>query len=275
MQAIARDRDALEPLLSADARARLRAAGPELDGRVLWPRLAVLSAWADGFAASHLPALMERFPGVAFQPKGLLATEGVVSFPWGAGDGHVFALTSHVLELRDVLDGRVLPAHLGRIGATYQPLLTTGGGLVRYALPDAVQVVGHAHAIPRIRLLGRLDHGSDLVGEKLTPDAVDAALAGLWDRRPSFAMLVPDGLRYVLVTDAAPIPADALDAALRAAYHYAYARDLGQLGPPAVRCVPDAWTRWERAIEAHSLTLGNQKPGALETRAGVVEALLT
>ena len=49
--------------------------------RGIWPRLSLISCWADAVAARFLPELRERFPGIEVQPKGLLATEGFVSFP--------------------------------------------------------------------------------------------------------------------------------------------------------------------------------------------------
>jgi hypothetical protein len=273
--------DRIRPVLTRQARDRFDAARrPEgLDGSRLWPRLQVISAWADGFAGSHVAPLMARFPGVLFQPKGLLATEGVVSVPHGRSDGHVLAVTSHVLELAEVEDGargRVIRPEAAEPGGTYQPILTTGGGYVRYALPDAVQVVGFSGRVPRIRLLGRLDRGSDRVGEKLTEGLVDGALDGLWARRPGFAMLVPseEPRAYTLVVDRDPPRPSDLDAVLSVAYHYRYARELGQLAEPQVVVRPDAWSRWERGVEQAGLVLGDQKPGPLETRSPVVDALL-
>lgn len=261
--------------LSPSARSRLdRAlAGGSLHLPTLWPRLAVVSAWGDGFARDPLAALATRLPGVTVQPKGLLATEGVVSFPLSGADGGALAVTSHVLELRDLDDGRIWLAHEAPISATTQPLLTTGGGLVRYALPDAVEVIGHTGAVPRIRLLGRLDRGSDRVGEKLTAAFVEGALRPLVS---GFAALVvaEDPLRYVLVVDSAAPDAGAVDRRLRGAYHYDYARELGQLGAAEVMVVPDAWRRWEAAIEGMGLRLGDQKPHILEVRAPVAAALL-
>lgn len=67
----------------ADEVARVLAAGP--DRRALWPRLGLVSCWADGPAAQHLAPLVRAFPGVPIQAKGLLATEGVVSIPWVTG----------------------------------------------------------------------------------------------------------------------------------------------------------------------------------------------
>lgn len=249
--------------------------GERLHGPTLWPRLKVISAWGDGFAASQVPEMRAAFPGVAFQPKGVLATEGVISFPFGPppfedGAG-VLAVTSHVLELRDLSDGRVVWPDAARVGGRYQPLLTTGNGFLRYALPDELEVVGHLGQVPRVRLRGRLDRGSDLVGEKLTAAFVAHALGPL----PGFAMLVPSGLGYVLVVDrAGTLTPHTVDAALCAGAQYGYARALGQLAPAEVRVVPDAWARWEAAIEAAGLTLGDQKPLVLETRPAVVRALL-
>ncbi|MES2642766.1 MAG: GH3 auxin-responsive promoter family protein [Myxococcota bacterium] len=254
--------------------------GTHLHGPTLWPRLMVISAWGDAFAAAQVGAMRAPFPGVAFQPKGVLATEGVVSFPLGPlpfDDGAgVLAVTSHVLELRDLSDGRVVWPDAARVGGRYQPLLTTGNGFLRYALPDELEVVGHLGQIPRVRLRGRLDRGSDLVGEKLTAAFVAEALGP----SPGFAMLLPasiasGGLGYVLVLDRAGAHTSAtVDTALCAGAQYGYARALGQLAPAEVRVVPDAWARWEAALEAAGLTLGDQKPLALETRPAVVRALL-
>lgn len=271
-------REELSDSLTTAARDRLARAttGDRLDGSVLWPRLGLVSAWGDGFAASLLPEMTASFPGIPVQPKGLLATEGVVSFPRVGTEGGVVAVTSHLLELRDLDDGRVVWAHEARPGPRYQPLLTTGGGLVRYALPDAVEVVGFAGRLPCVRLVGRTDKASDLVGEKLTEAFVDSVFRGLWARRSGFAMLLPraEPRGYVLVVDRDPPAPEAVDQALRAAYHYGYARDLGQLAPVEMRVLSDAWARWERAIEASGLVLGEQKPGALEVRGVVAERVL-
>ncbi|MDP2310007.1 MAG: GH3 auxin-responsive promoter family protein [Pseudomonadota bacterium] len=285
MQWIGDHRDDL--VLSPAARARLDRAwnGSSLDGPTLWPRLRVLSAWADGFAAAQVGAMRAPFPGVGFQPKGVLATEGVVSFPFGGlagaeAEGGVLAVTSHVLELRDLAHGRVIWPEDARVGGRYQPILTTGNGFVRYALPDELEVVGHLGQVPRVRLRGRLDRGSDLVGEKLTAAFVARALAAVWSATgvmPGFAMLVPapgpDREGYILVLDR-EVPAAAVDRALRAGAQYGYARDLEQLAPARVHVAPDAWARWEAALERQGLTLGDQKPLALEVRPAVVRALL-
>ena len=54
-----------------------------------WPDLALVSAWADGASSSGAADLKRIFSSAVFQPKGLLATEGIVTIPlwpgWRAG----------------------------------------------------------------------------------------------------------------------------------------------------------------------------------------------
>ena len=59
----------------------------------IWPRLRTISCWADGAASALLPAVSAAFPGVEIQPKGLLATEGVVTIPLTGREGGALALT--------------------------------------------------------------------------------------------------------------------------------------------------------------------------------------
>ena len=56
-------------------------------GEALWPRLVLVSCWADAAASDSAASLRRRLPHARLQPKGLLATEGVVSLPLLAGAG--------------------------------------------------------------------------------------------------------------------------------------------------------------------------------------------
>jgi hypothetical protein len=105
----------------------------------LWPKLRLISCWADGHAKSLMPELMKYFPSIEIQPKGLLATEGVVTFPLLGHEGGVAAVTSHVLELVDLDSNRALPIHEARVGGDYTPLLTTSAGLYRYHLARSAE----------------------------------------------------------------------------------------------------------------------------------------
>ena len=61
-------------------------------------------------------------------------------------------------------------------GGRYWVLVTTAGGLYRYHLRDEVEIVGFHHQCPLLRFLGKCDHGSDLVGEKLAEPHVRSVL---------------------------------------------------------------------------------------------------
>ncbi len=203
----------------------------------LWPSLGLISCWADAAAAAPAATLASRFPGVVIQPKGLLATEGFVSLPLTAAGGAVLSARSHFFEFFEAdADEPVAPtadamlmAHELEVGHRYGVVLTTGGGLYRYRLGDLVEVTGHFGVLPVLRFLGRLDHVSDLVGEKLSEAFVTRVLASCDVAGATLAAAVD---HYELrVESSDPLMAARVDHALRANFHYDHARRLGQLGP--------------------------------------------
>jgi hypothetical protein len=250
----------------------LRRLGPHAL-REIWPRLGLVSCWTDAGAAASARELQERFPHVPVQGKGLLATEGVMSIPFGGG--RPLAVRSHFLEFLDD-DGRPQLAHELAEGRTYAVVLTTSGGLYRYLTHDRVRVVGRTAATPSIRFAGRGDRVSDLRGEKLTDAFVQGVLDRLFEpgERVRFAMLAPtggDSAGYALFVDAsgdvADSWADRLDALLRGNPHYRWAREVGQLAPPEVVRVPAGAQRiYLEAQAARGRRLGDVKPVALDTR---------
>lgn len=288
----------LDEVLSQIPPERARAVARVVDrrgrliGEDLWPHLALISCWTDAAAADFLPELRRWFPHVRIQPKGLLATEGVLSFPvtdrpHGFAPnrgGAAVAVSSHFLEFVDLEHPRRPPrlAHALRQGGHYSPLLTTAGGLYRYSLQDEVVCVGRHRRTPLIRFAGKLDRVSDLCGEKLTARQVDQALEKA--RRETgavlrFAMLAPS---RSAVSDAPPryqlfLDSDADDETLArfgslverhlaAGHHYRYCLDLGQLAPLEVRRVQNGWQTYERTLRALGSRVGDIKPTTLDTR---------
>ncbi|HLE96173.1 MAG TPA: GH3 auxin-responsive promoter family protein, partial [Candidatus Thermoplasmatota archaeon] len=243
----------------------------------LWPRLAVVSCWADGPSAAFVPEVRRRVPHAALEPKGLLATEGVVTIPLGGLAAPVAAVASHFVELEPVdAPGEPVLLHEAREGVRYAPLLTTSGGLVRYRLPDAVRCVGFHGAAPLLAYEGRLDMAADLCGEKVAQGQAASALARAWEKTgiaPAFALLAPSRAgrphyRLFVETDAPrawlDAAADVVDAALSDSHPYAYARSLGQLGPVRTVRVRNGRAAWERAHAARGRRLGSLKPVPLE-----------
>jgi GH3 auxin-responsive promoter len=244
--------------------------------RAVWPRLALVSCWGDGPARPYAERLARALPGVSIQRKGLIATEAIVSIPFG--DGHPVAVASHFFEFVD-RDGRARLTHELEAGADYSVLVTTGGGLYRYRLGDCVRVTGFVDATPSVEFIGREDQVSDRFGEKLSDGFVMGVLADLFARGPAprFAMLAPEatarGIAYTLMVEPdglLPVALEsALERALRRNPHYAWCVDLGQLAPSrVVRVGPHADQMYLSACEARGQRLGDVKPAALRNDSG-------
>lgn len=250
----------------------LEGAGPA-GFREIWPRLTLVSCWADGASAGPAEALRRRLAGARLQPKGLLATEGVVTVPFAGA--RPAAVRSHFLEFPDD-DGRAHTLSEIRDGETYGVVLTTGAGLYRYRLGDRVRVDGFLERTPCLRFLGREDRCSDLCGEKLHEAFVAGVAETLFGAHsPAFAMLAPDpgdgppGYTLYVESDG-PLPEDLahrLDRALSANPHYRYCRRLGQLRPAAaLRVAAGAQTAYLEREAASGRRVGDVKPAALSVR---------
>jgi hypothetical protein len=243
--------------------------------RSAWPRLALVSCWGDGPSRGPADRLRERFPGIALQAKGLLATEGVLSLPF-AGQ-RPLALLSHFYEFVDDA-GRARLAHELTCGSEYSVVMTTGGGLYRYRLGDRIRVDGFVESTPSISFLGRDDRVSDLCGEKLSEPFVATALEHLFgDALPPFVLLAPEcsvgGPAYTLFAEVRPEEqeklAERLETELRRNPHYAWCVDLGQLRPArVVRVGPGAHQAYVDACRVRGQRLGEIKPAALRPETG-------
>jgi hypothetical protein len=248
----------------------------------LWPRLALISCWGDSTAALGLEVVRGAFPGVEVEPKGLLATEGIVTIPYRGN--RPLAITSHFFEFEDAR-GDAHGAWELSPGGTYSVVLTTGGGLYRYRLHDLVEVTGHVAATPCLRFLGKTDRISDRFGEKLDEAFVDRVVGGLLRRTGTsawFALLAPETETrppcYVLFLGAPAADPRALaallDEGLRENPQYAYAVRLGQLAPAEVCLVgSDAPRRYMERLRRAGLRLGDIKPAALSPLDGWRAAL--
>lgn len=235
-----------------------------------FPHLRLISCWGDGNAAPYAQRLRALFPKAVLQPKGLLATECFVSFPLLGEEGARLSVYSHFFEFIDCDSGEIRLAHQLREGGLYEVAVTTSGGLYRYRMRDVVQVVAAGPGrIPAIRFVGRNDRTSDLFGEKLGEPFVRDVLTRL-GAGDGFAMLAPEGDRYVLYiqSDSPPGPAR-LDALLRESYHYDYCRSLGQLKEARVFLAAGSPEReYLKRCAAGGQRLGDIKPTALSLQGG-------
>lgn len=242
----------------------------------VWPRLAVVSAWAAAEAAPAAAAVRRLFAQATFQPKGLLATEGVITVPWQDDEAPpVPALHSHFLEFEESRGGPVRRVHELEQGREYGVVLTTGGGLWRYRLGDQVRVEGGVLESPRLHFVGRTDGVCDLRGEKLNPVMVGRVLDSCQDPDAfcRFAMLAPDrrsdppGYLLLLGDGADPRRGARMgwrvEVGLAANPHYAHCRAAGQLAPLRVFVIRGAA---QEAFMKRCVALG-QIAGTVKTAA--------
>jgi hypothetical protein len=284
--ALARDLVA-DPKRRDVLRAALRAGTPGERHAILWPRLGVISCWADANAAASAARIAELFPHARVQGKGLIATEGFVSLPLTGRDGSALAMRSHFFEFApvDALGGPAAGAprlaHQLERAQRYTVILSTGGGLYRYHLQDVIEVVSVVGRCPLIRFVGRQGYVSDWFGEKLNEAHVARVLQDAFESfrvSATFAMLACDQTlpapAYVLYIETVEPDASLrrlahrIDLDLQANFHYSHARRLGQLAPLRVFRANGAGEAYLSAAARPGQRLGDVKPVALDRRTG-------
>ena len=276
------DPDRAAEVAAAFAAARVPS---EANARI-WPRLRAVSCWADAYAARYIPALAAALPQSAIAPKGLVATEALVTFPLRVAGGHVLAARSHYVEFEPESGGEPVPAWLAEPGRRYGIVVTTGGGLYRYRMHDLVEVTGRWHTVPVLRFLGKDGLVSDRFGEKVAESHVRRVLERLASSRgivPAWAMVACEDYAgvhaYTLFIDApggerrSSGLAEDLEASLLEGFHYRYARRLGQLGPARVAVVREGSRRHLDESVRRGRRAGDVKPLALSVESGWSEPL--
>ncbi|MEZ5302765.1 MAG: GH3 auxin-responsive promoter family protein, partial [Verrucomicrobiales bacterium] len=148
-------------------------------------------------------------------------------------------------------------------GGEYEILVSTLSGLLRYRLGDRVRVSGRFQKTPLLEFIGRAGVVSDLVGEKLTAEFVEAELAPLTG---AYFCLLPRDQGYELWVDGGGGPgidSEAADRVLRQNVHYDRAIRLGQLTPVQVGGCENLAERLRRCAESIRGSRGAFKPPSL------------
>lgn len=231
--------------------------------RNIWKHLKVISCWADNPQEPGLMEIMKLFPGIWIQPKGMVATEGIFSFPFGRNFG-IPAFRSHFLEFVDLKDNKLKTLNQIEKGEKYELVITTGGGLYRYKMNDIIKVMDlNKFKLPILSFQYKNDYFSDIRGEKLNLQHIEA-IALLFKEKwqlIGFFMISPvvNGLEafytcFVLSSEDTNLPfnemADFADEKLKENFHYLHARNMGQLLKPAIfqlskNPVPDIYQYFE------------------------------
>ena len=259
-------------------------AGPTSFEQV-WPNLQVISCWTHGPSEIYAERLRSLFPNTEIQGKGLVATEAFVSLPFHEGKDPVLAVTSHFFEFQDAAGEKLSLAHELIAGKTYRVIVTTGGGLYRYALGDLVRVTGFIQDAPCLRFIGREADVSDLFGEKLQGAFVESVIRRALAQQnihPRFFLLAPVAgavpkpaytlfLEANAVMDAAVLQRN-LEEGLGENFHYKHCRRLGQLSGARIfqinRGPLSSETVFQHEMLSRGIKLGDIKMGALDCQSG-------
>ena len=246
--------------------------------QLLWPNLSVISCWSDASSAIYARKLRPLFPQAVIQPKGLIATEGIISFPLWGQNGCALALTSHYLEFIPAdtpSQDKTILAHQLEIGGKYIVVVTTGGGLYRYRLGDVIEVTGYFHNCPLVKFIGREDFVSDFFGERLNERHVSEVVGKTLAKakiKAEFAMMAfeSNAGRYRLFLElpwAFPVELGEiekiLDHGLRENFHYDYCRRAQQLKPAEIIVVKNAWGKYAQRIREMGVAEGDIKSVSL------------
>jgi hypothetical protein len=267
------------------ARAAAIARLPALTFRAVWPRIALVTTWTGGSCGIALGALRPMLPPTArVMELGYQSTEfrGTLALAPDVAGGLAPLHHTYVEFVEETAwnEGRRNTCLIDELepGRRYQVVVTTAGGLYRYAMNDLVEVAGVHRATPLLRFVQKGRGVTNLTGEKLYEsqviDAVQQAAAahGL---HPSFFLMVADEMaqqyRLFVETRTAVTPAvasaiiAAVDAGLAARnLEYHAKRDSGRLARPALVWVgPEAGDAYKAACVRSGQREGQYKPAVL------------
>jgi hypothetical protein len=251
----------------------------------VWPRIALVTTWTGGSCGIALGALRPMLPPAArVMELGYQSTEfrGTLALTPDVAGGlaplhHTFF--EFVAE-RDWNDGRRDTCLIDEVepGRRYQVVVTTAGGLYRYAMNDLVEVAGSHRATPLLRFVQKGRGVTNLTGEKLYESQVIEAVqqaAAAHGLHPSFFLMVADEetqcYRLFVESNAPVAPAvdsaiiEAVDAGLAARnLEYDAKRESGRLPRPSLTWVgPGAGDAYKAACVRAGQREGQYKPAVL------------
>ncbi len=274
----------LKKLKVSSSRIRELQALDEICIKKIWPYLNLVSCWKDGSAINFSKSLKKKYlENIELQGKGLIATEGIISFPLHGKDYPNLAYTSHFFEFLPEFSSKTLLAHELKIGQQYEIIITTNGGLYRYNLEDKIEVMGYDQQIPLIRFIEKSNNISDLFGEKISEGFISMIINQFFNENnieSDFYMVAPEKInsdyRYILFINTLVNKEDSLDKLnrklddlLRKNYHYDYCRELDQLKSANIQYVQK--NTMENIIKSKNrdgVKLGDLKPQILSKELG-------
>ncbi|MBF0523266.1 MAG: GH3 auxin-responsive promoter family protein [Candidatus Omnitrophica bacterium] len=238
-----------------------------------WKKMHLVSAWGDANSKQYVSVIKKYFPHVKFQPKGLLSTECMISFPLERiKNRSVLSYQSHFYEFLDK-EGNIYLADQLQEGRTYTVIVTTSGGLYRYNTHDDVRVNGFYHGLPVLEFVGRSNDTGDFFGEKLNESFVSTVCQQVFKQEritPVFFVVTFDKTRYALLIEGGNIDYNSLGYKLNQAFqenfHYKNCVQLGQLEPLRCQPITGGIQQYTEFYLRKGMKLGDIKIKALDTQ---------
>jgi len=236
-----------------------------------WKDLCLISAWGDACSENYLSLIKKQFPNTKIQPKGLISTECMVSFPlYKTENRAVLAYQSHFFEFLSKT-GEIYLAHQLQKDEIYTVIVTTSGGLYRYNTNDSVKVTGFYKKLPVLKFMGRTNNVSDFFGEKLHETFVYEACKKVFSQlniQPLFFVVIFEENHYTLLleddfTDNQSVET-LLEQELENNYHYKNCILIGQLLPVKCRKIKDGINKYIAFYLNKGLKVGDIKMRALD-----------
>ncbi len=231
--------------------------------KIEFKNLKIISCWADAASKVYAQKLQYKYPHTIIQPKGLLSTEGITSFPLSK-KGCVISYRSHFYEFVDS-NGKVFLLNNLQKGKLYTVILTTSGGLYRYNTHDIIKVTGFYKTIPIVEFIGRDNNVSDFFGEKISEEFVNKIFLDIFKSKQNFAVLSFNQDKYTLYVDG-NCSSKVLESFLLKNYHYKNCRELGQLKHCTVIKVSDGLNKYKNYYLSAGMKLGDIKIKALDNK---------
>lgn len=245
------------------------------DTHEIFPKLKIISVWGSAMAERGFQQIRERFPTVLVQAKGLIATEAPLTIPWFRSRSFVPLVEDIFFEFLDENNEVLLLTEL-TVGQTYEVVITTSGGLIRYRLGDLVRVAQMYGPTPCLEFVGRAGEVCDLAGEKLSECAVRIQLQQ-FESELGFYIVVPDpvSMRYLVFAERDPQGLiSQMDRSLQNIFHYEVARQQRQLDElEAYHLAPlrEIYYRW---LEGRQMRLGDIKEKCLISKLEMAASFL-
>ena len=103
-------------------------------------KLTLISSWDTEGATAWATPLQARIANVAFEGKGLWATEAVVTIPYE--NQYPLSYQSHFYEFLLQGTDQIVPSWQLNLADIVSPVITSGSGLIRYVIEDELEVTG-------------------------------------------------------------------------------------------------------------------------------------